>query len=86
MARYQLLIQYNIGCVSHVQASVQPYAFTFAIFNSGHPLSEIATNLSTPEGRTARLAGDCPENRTQVARLRIWRLKHYVVSNPRNIA
>ena len=38
-----------IRCVSHMQSIMQPYAFSSAILNSDHPLSRIATNLSTVE-------------------------------------
>ena len=63
-----------IGCVSHIQAIVQPYAFTFAMWEKP-TVNWIATNLPTPEGWTAWLTDVSPENRIENAGVQVQRLK-----------
>ena len=50
-----------------MQTIVQPYAFSFAIFQrQKRTVDWISTNLLTPEGCTAWLINWCPENRTRM--------------------
>ena len=67
------------GCVSHTQTIVQPYTFTCTIFNSGHNVYclKLLPIYRPQEGWTPWMAGGCPENRTHVDRLHVWRVYHY---------